>query len=79
MAASARYLFAWIVVGVLLLGTALAVEDDEDGDDVAVEKESTGINCGDGLLIPIWPGFESMSMGDRFGRGLSTRKIERDP
>ena len=70
MAASARYLFAWIVVGVLLLGTALAVEDDEDGDDVAVEKESTGINCGDGLLIPIWPGFESMSMGDRFGRGL---------
>ena len=69
MAASARYLFAWIVVGVLLLGTALAVEDD-DAEDVADAKESNGINCEDGLLIPIWPGFESMSMGDRFGRGL---------
>jgi len=69
MAASARNLFAWIVVGVLLLGTALAVEEDEAGD-VAVEPESTGINCEDGLLIPIWPGHESMSLGDRFGRGL---------
>jgi solute carrier family 8 (sodium/calcium exchanger) len=67
MAASARNLFAWIVVGVLLVGSALAVEDD--GAEGAKE-ESTGINCGDGLLIPIWPGHESMSLGDRFGRGL---------
>merc|ERR1719278_476950 len=64
-----RYLFAWIVVGFLLLGTTLAVEDDGD-DEVAVEEESNGINCEDGLLIPIWPGHEQMAMGDRFGRGV---------
>jgi solute carrier family 8 (sodium/calcium exchanger) len=34
------------------------------------EGNSTGINCGDGLLIPLWPGTDHMSMGDRFGRGL---------
>merc|ERR1712045_868577 len=49
----------------------LAEEDDEAGEvGSGVATESTGINCEDGLLIPIWPGFESMSMGDRFGRGL---------
>ena len=31
---------------------------------------STGINCEDGLVVPLWPGTEHMSMGDRFGRGL---------
>ena len=67
MASSTRYLFAWIVVGFLLLGTTFAVEEDEDE---PVALASSGINCEDGLLIPIWPGFESMSMGDRFGRGL---------
>ena len=67
MASSTRYLFAWIVVGFLLLGTTFAVEEDEDE---PVALEPSGINCEDGLLIPIWPGFESMSMGDRFGRGL---------
>eukprot|EP00088_Acartia_fossae_P032914 TRINITY_DN3368_c0_g1_i10.p1 TRINITY_DN3368_c0_g1~~TRINITY_DN3368_c0_g1_i10.p1 ORF type:complete len:915 (+),score=341.46 TRINITY_DN3368_c0_g1_i10:160-2904(+) len=36
----------------------------------AAEGNSTGINCEDGLVIPIWTGFEHMSMGDRFGRGL---------
>jgi len=68
MAASPSYLFAWIFVAVLLLGTTFATEETEDGDHG--KEESTGINCDDGLLIPIWPGFESMSMGDRFGRGL---------
>jgi len=68
MAASPSYLLAWIFVAVLLLGTTFATEETEDGDHG--KEESTGINCDDGLLIPIWPGFESMSMGDRFGRGL---------
>jgi len=68
MAASPSYLFAWIFVAVLLLGTTFASEETEDGEHG--KEESTGINCDDGLLIPIWPGFESMSMGDRFGRGL---------
>ena len=36
-------------------------------------KESSGmegVNCKDGLLIPIWPHHENMSAGDRLGRGL---------
>jgi len=64
MAASPRYLFAWLLVAVLFLGTTFASEEGED------EETGTGINCEDGLLIPIWPGHESMSLGDRFGRGL---------
>jgi len=36
----------------------------------AEEGNSTGINCEDGLVVPLWPGTEHMSMGDRFGRGL---------
>jgi len=64
MAASTRYLFAWLLVAVLFLGTTFASEEGED------EEIGHGINCDDGLLIPIWPGHESMSLGDRFGRGL---------
>jgi len=69
MAASPSYLFAWIFVAVLLLGTTFAEEAEEDDAGGAADA-SDGINCEDGLLIPIWPGFESMSLGDRFGRGL---------
>jgi len=36
----------------------------------AAANESSGINCDDGLLIPLWPGTDNMSLGDRFGRGL---------
>jgi len=36
----------------------------------AKEENSTGINCEDGLMIPLWPGTDHMSLGDRFGRGL---------
>jgi len=39
---------------------------EEDGEEV----ESSGINCENGLIIPIWKGHESLSPGDRFGRGL---------
>jgi len=37
---------------------------------MAEEENSTGINCEDGLVVPLWPGTDHMSMGDRFGRGL---------
>merc|ERR1719266_1276474 len=29
-----------------------------------------GVNCGDGLLIPIWRPYSNLTAGDRFGRGL---------
>merc|ERR1711935_951425 len=38
-----------------------------------VEKASgipEGVNCGDGLLIPIWRPYDNLGSGDRFGRGI---------
>jgi hypothetical protein len=29
-----------------------------------------GVNCGDGLIIPIWRPYTKLTGGDRFGRGL---------
>ena len=29
-----------------------------------------GVNCKDGLVIPIWRNHENLGAGDRFGRGL---------
>merc|ERR1719197_717810 len=55
--------------------SALANADaDDDGDDVedapALEEEPTGINCEDGLVVPLWPVGDGLAPGDRFGRGL---------
>jgi len=74
MAVSARTLFAWMLLGLLVVGTFVAAEEEpeEDGEegDAAADEENTGINCDDGLVIPLWPGTDEMSIGDRFGRGL---------
>merc|ERR1711997_1044301 len=29
-----------------------------------------GVNCGDGLIVPIWRPYSNLTAGDRFGRGL---------
>merc|ERR1712088_1263953 len=29
-----------------------------------------GVNCGDGLIVPIWRPYTKLTGGDRFGRGL---------
>jgi len=58
------------VVLLLLAATAAVQATEEDEVAVADDKGNEGINCDDGLIIPIWPGHEEMSMGDRFGRGL---------
>jgi len=73
MAALARNLFAWMLVGLLLVGAfATEAEGEENGEENAEagEPEGSGINCEDGLVIPLWPGTDDMSPGDRFGRGL---------
>jgi len=73
MAALARNLFAWMLVGLLLVGAfATETEGEENGEENAEagEPEGSGINCEDGLVIPLWPGTDDMSPGDRFGRGL---------
>jgi len=56
------------VASVLLLIAAVSsiAEAKEAGNDTGNE----GVNCEDGLIVPIWPGHENMSIGDRFGRGL---------
>jgi len=74
MAVSARTLFAWMLLGLLVVGTIATAGDDneENGEEEkdVKKKENTGINCDDGLVIPLWPGTDEMSPGDRFGRGL---------
>merc|ERR1712037_578250 len=63
-------------MGGALMTSALAnADDDDDGGDVedghaAVQEEPTGINCEDGLVVPLWPVGDGLAPGDRFGRGL---------
>jgi len=73
MAVSARTLFAWMLLSLLVVGTFATEDNDngeEDGEEDGEAEEGSGINCEDGLVIPLWPGTDEMSMGDRFGRGL---------
>merc|ERR1712147_515431 len=53
------------------MASALANGDDDDADDGEVEDAgSEGINCEDGLVVPLWPVGDGLAPGDRFGRGL---------
>jgi len=56
------------VASVLLL--LAAVSSIAEAKEAANDTGNEGVNCEDGLIIPIWPGHENMSIGDRFGRGL---------
>jgi len=40
------------------------------GNDLNPDGTPKGVNCGDGLLIPIWKPYTKLTGGDRFGRGL---------
>ena len=62
----ARNLLLLALMGALMASTWA----EEEADDEPEEVESTGINCDDGLVVPLWPGTDDMSIGDRFGRGL---------
>merc|ERR1719264_1454698 len=75
MAVLARHLLAFALMGALMTSALANADDDDDGSDVedghaAVEEESTGINCADGLVVPLWPVGDGLAPGDRFGRGL---------
>jgi len=55
----------------LLMMAIVAVHADEDAEAEADSGDiPEGVNCGDGLLIPIWRPYERLSGGDRFGRGV---------
>jgi len=72
----------YILMGVLVLAVASTVAAQEEtaaaaAPAPAAEEESEnatgvpkGVNCGDGLIVPIWRPFTNLSTGDRFGRGL---------
>jgi len=58
---------------------AVVVPEDGEGElaaaadaEVAEDREGIppGVNCGDGLLIPIWKPYNNLGGGDRFGRGV---------
>jgi len=67
---------AFLAILVAAMAEETAVEAPAEAVDGAaevekkVEKNSTGVNCDDGLLIPLWRPTDHLSMGDRFGRGL---------
>jgi solute carrier family 8 (sodium/calcium exchanger) len=65
-------LFLAIAVSIVAAEEAAVEEAAATAGAVEEEKDTSmeGVNCKDGLLIPIWTGHEHMSGGDRFGRGL---------
>jgi len=60
----------WLLAAALLVAATTAEEELPENDGEVGEEAGVGINCEDGLIIPIWKGHEDMGMGDRFGRGL---------
>jgi len=63
-----------MLAGLLILAISTTVTHAEEEEDDEVEAADDGIpegvNCGDGLLIPIWKPYDNLSGGDRFGRGV---------
>ena len=48
-------------------------EEDEKEEEYEYDDGNyimNGINCEDGFIIPLWPGTDDLSIGDRMGRGL---------
>ena len=68
----------WLALLLVVAYSAKAQEAaDASGDETPEAKADVnaggipeGVNCGDGLIVPIWRPYENLSMGDRFGRGL---------
>jgi len=62
------------LAGLLLLAISTTVtRAQEEAPPAPAEPKSEipeGVNCGDGLIIPIWKPFDNLSGGDRFGRGV---------
>lgn len=60
-----------MLAGLLILAvTATVTHAQEEDEDEASVGTPEGVNCGDGLIIPIWKPYENLSGGDRLGRGI---------
>jgi len=58
------------LAGLLILAISTTVTHAQEEEEEAVSEIPAGVNCGDGLLIPIWRPYDNLSGGDRFGRGV---------
>ena len=77
---ASRLLQAGLVALALAVTLAAAQEQADAGGEAAAAANATeeepvsnvpaGVNCGDGLIVPIWKPYDNLSMGDRLGRGL---------
>merc|ERR1719367_1470968 len=63
---------ASLALAVALLATmaAAAEGDAANAPAPAAGGVPAGVNCDDGLIVPIWKPYDNLSMGDRLGRGL---------
>ena len=63
-----------MLAGLLIMAiytTAIHAEEQEEEEEESTASQiPEGVNCGDGLLIPIWKPYDNLSGGDRFGRGV---------
>jgi len=68
----AKLLLSCLLLGVLFV-SAFAKEKKPDTTAAPEEDANKGVNCQDGLIIPLWGNetiIQSASFGDRFGRGI---------
>ncbi|XP_059087406.1 sodium/calcium exchanger 3-like isoform X4 [Tigriopus californicus] len=61
-----------LLLGVFCLAVTMTLASADNTTEVVEEGAGgmEGVNCGDGLVVPIWRPFHNLSAGDRFGRGL---------
>jgi len=61
-----------LLAAALLACVAVSAGQEEKKDNGTEQKRTMpeGINCEDGLVVPMWRPFDNLSMGDRFSRGL---------
>ena len=59
-----------ILACILLFSVAFVAAEEAASGNGTAKSTPKGVNCGDGLIVPIWRPYEGLSSGDRFGRGL---------
>jgi hypothetical protein len=67
MAWNPKSIQGFAITGILILCVMVTTSVAENKTDDAL---SEGINCGDGLIVPIWRPYDNLSLGDRLGRGI---------
>eukprot|EP00096_Caligus_rogercresseyi_P000467 TRINITY_DN1092_c0_g1_i4.p1 TRINITY_DN1092_c0_g1~~TRINITY_DN1092_c0_g1_i4.p1 ORF type:complete len:924 (-),score=286.45 TRINITY_DN1092_c0_g1_i4:1209-3980(-) len=58
-----------LLLGVVVLACSVSLSVAGSGNESS-DGIPEGVNCNDGLVVPIWRPYTNLSGGDRFGRGL---------